>query len=83
MPIAVAPLKGAINPGITQGVSFSEWEAATAAGLDMWRWEQDDYSPAFRAKVLAWYQAHRLVELHSEAAVNAAVERKLRRKSKG
>lgn len=80
VPIADVPLRGTVNPDITYSQSFSEWEAGTAAGLDMWAWEAGIYPPAFKARVLAWYAGHRLVNLHSDAAVNAAMERRMRRK---
>jgi hypothetical protein len=77
-------LKGGIQTGISYAQSFAEWEAAAAAGLDLWAWESGRYPASFRARVLAWHQAHKLVELHGQEAVNRAVERRLnRRRNKG
>lgn len=46
----------------------------------MWAWESGAYSAAFKARVLAWHNAHRLIELHSESAVQQAIERRMRRR---
>ena len=80
VPIDQARVRGAVNPGITSSASFAEWEAAVAAGLDLWAWESGDYPPLFKARVVAWYQAHRLVQLHTEAAMAQAAERQQRRR---
>jgi hypothetical protein len=62
-------VKGAVDPHINYSVSFAEWEAASAAGLDLWKWEQNKYPKSFRAKVLAWYKLHNLVALHQQDSV--------------
>lgn len=79
-PIIDAPVKGAVRPGITYAASFAEWEAATAAGVDLWRWETGGYPPAFKARVLAWHLLHRLVDLHGESAAIEAARKKAGRK---
>lgn len=72
-------LPDSVNPRIKFNTSFAEWEAATAAGLDLWQWEQPGgYTKSFKAKVLAWHRAHNLVSAHTQAAANA----KLKSKSK-
>lgn len=65
-----------IDPGIEYAPSFAEWEAAVAAGLDLWQWETGQYPVWFRARVLAWHRLHGLVRLHTQDAV----ERKARRR---
>jgi len=69
-PITSVRLPDAINPGITYSNSFAEWEAAQAAGLNLWDWEHGGYTKYFKVKVLAWYKLHSLVEAHTKAAVN-------------
>lgn len=71
---------GAVNPQIEYSSAFSEWEAATAAGLDMYKWENLHYPSWFRARVLAWYKAHVLVEAHTQDAVNAKMRQKMKKK---
>ena len=73
------PLKDAVDPGIAYATSFAEWEAGTAAGLDMWRWEANGYPMEFKARVLAWFGLHGLVKAHSEDAVNRKAARKSKR----
>lgn len=72
------PLKDAVDPGIAYAQGFAEWEAATGAGLDLWKWETNAYPVEFKARVLAWYNLHNLVRSNVEDAVN----RKARKKGK-
>ena len=51
-------------------MGFMEWEAATQAGLNLWKWDNGSYSRKFMAKVIAWYSLHNLVEVHSQDAAN-------------
>lgn len=44
--------------------TFEEWQAGVAANLDMWKWENNKYSPEFKAKAVAWYRLHISVENH-------------------
>ena len=44
--------------------TFEEWEAGTAAGLDMWKWENNEYPPDFKAKTVAWYMLHTSIGNH-------------------
>lgn len=77
LPIAQAPLSGGgVNPGITYNSIFEEWEAATAAGLDMYSWENGKYPPWFMARTLVWYRNHRYVETHTKDAVNRKSSKK-------
>lgn len=67
-PIEQAGIKNAVDPGITFSAHFQEWQAGTAAGLSMWQWETGEYPTWFKAKVMAWYELHNLVELHKRDA---------------
>jgi hypothetical protein len=80
LPIKDYPFSaGGVNPQITYSNAFGEWEAATAANLDMYKWEQGLYPSWFKARVLAWYSASRLVKAHIEDALNAKMRQKRKR----
>jgi hypothetical protein len=53
-----------------------EWEAAHAANLDLYKWDQGEYPPAFMARVLAWYSRHRELDMHRDDAVARAMARR-------
>ncbi|RPJ40042.1 MAG: hypothetical protein EHM35_00100 [Planctomycetaceae bacterium] len=55
---------------------LAEWEAAHAANLDLYKWDQGEYPTAFMARVLAWFSRHRELEMHRDDAVARAMERK-------
>ncbi len=55
---------------------FSGWEAATAAGLDLERWENHGYPIAFMESTIAWKTLHDLVEQHKEEAGVTAAKKK-------
>jgi len=55
--------------GITSSFAFTQWEACIAANLDPYLWDRGYYPPKFRAKVLAWYEGHMLVEQHKQSAL--------------
>lgn len=58
---------------------YVEWDAVFAAGgtlKDMERWEEGGFSVAFKARVVAWYKVHSLVEAHKGAAQNKAAKKK-------
>jgi hypothetical protein len=57
-------------------MSFTEWEAGIAAGLDMYKWETNEYPRWFKIKTIAWYRLSRLVDTHTKDAVNRASSRK-------
>ena len=65
--------------GISYKPAFGEWEAATSAGLDMYEWETGKYPTWFMARVLSWHKLHRLVEVHTQDAVNAKMNRKMKK----
>ena len=71
IPIEQVSLRNAsefANAGISYSLEFEAWEAATTAGLDMWRWEKDRYPRPFKMRVLAWHRLHNLVALHQQDA---------------
>lgn len=47
-----------------------------AAGLDYWKWRNDEYPPWFRAEVVAWYELSGLIRMHSEDASQKASEKR-------
>lgn len=53
---------------------YEEWDAAVGAGLDLWKWEQGEYSRDFMVRVVAFNQQRRAVELNSNDAVQAKME---------
>jgi hypothetical protein len=64
-------VREAVNPHITFSPHFSEFEAAVAAGAtldELMRLEE--YPKMFRAKLVAWFGYHKLLELHTQDAVN-------------
>jgi hypothetical protein len=72
-------LKNAVKSNIRYSESFLQWEAGTAAGLDMWLWESGFYPVRFKERVIAWYNLHTLAEAHSQDAAVTAAEVKAKR----
>ena len=62
-------VRNAVDPHISYSRSFGEWEAAVAVGLDLWKWENNEYPRWFKARVLAFHKCRNLIELHSQDAV--------------
>ena len=77
--IRTLAIRNAINPGIRFASSFQEWEAGTAAGLDMWKWESGAYPVRFKERVVAWYNLHSLINTHSQDAAATAAKKKAKR----
>lgn len=53
-------------------MGYSEWEAAIAAGAsldDLEKWDRGGFPVQFKAKVVAWFNLHSLIELHSNDAM--------------
>jgi hypothetical protein len=63
---------------VEYSTDFLGWEAAVAAGMDMERWEAPDgYDPSLKAKIVAWYLGHSMVEAHiQDAAIGAGEKRR-------
>ncbi len=59
-----------------------EWEAAHAAGVDLWKWDNGEYGSQFQAKVIAWYTRHKELELHRQDAVQRAMEQQQRKRGR-
>lgn len=55
-----------------------EWEAASAANLDLYEWDSGGYPPDFKVRVIAWHSRHVELELHRQDAVSRASKRKRR-----
>lgn len=75
IPIRQYWLRPGINVGISYGRSFVEANACMAAGLDYWKWRNDEYSSEFRAEVVAWYELNHLISSHTEAVKSKALEK--------
>jgi hypothetical protein len=76
LPIREISVRDAVDPRIGYSVSFGEWEAAHAAGLDLWKWEQGEYPRWFRTRVIAWHNMHSLIELHKQDALSRSMKAK-------
>lgn len=76
VPIRKYFLKPGLKVGITYERSFLEVQACIAAGLDYHKWRTEEYSPGFRAEVVAWYEMRGLIEQHVESVKNKAMEKK-------
>ena len=61
---------------------MEQWEAATAAGLDLDKWERGQYTRKFMARTVAWYRLHGLVEMHKSDAVAAKMEADAKKRAK-
>lgn len=62
-------MRDSVDPHISYSVHFSEWEAAIAAGATLDELlHLEEYPKKFRAKVMAWFGYHKLVELHAQDA---------------
>jgi hypothetical protein len=79
LPIRDVRVKDSVDPQISYSESFGEWEAAHAANLDLWAWEQNKYPPWFKVRVIAWYNAHNLVELHKQDALARKMAQRAKR----
>ena len=85
VPIEEHSLRHVVNAGIAfespagQVPLFEEWEAGTAAGLDMWKWEAGEYPASFKARAIAWHAKHCLVEMHKNDAQQNKIEQQARR----
>lgn len=70
-PIDTAPFRNprsVVDPNISYSADFAEMEACHGAGLDLWAWDQGRYPPAFKARILAWWKLHKLIEIHAQDA---------------
>ena len=82
IPLQESSLKFGIKTGITETPAMTEYEAVVAAGLDLWKWEQQEYPTWFRANVLAWHTGHVLKEIHSQDVVSSVMESKRKKRQK-
>jgi len=79
LPIRQIHVKDSIDPQIGYSESFGEMEAAHAANLNLWEWEQGTYPRWFKARVIAWYNMHNLIELHKQDALSRAMKARSKR----
>jgi len=84
-PILQSGIHNRLRHGITAGFAFEEWEACTAARLNVETWDAGGYTPAFKAKVIAWHLIRRAIEAHVADAQAEFVkhEQKKARKAAG
>lgn len=79
-PIENYPLTHSVNPGITHSIEFTGMDAAAAAGLNLWDWENNKYPPKFMQRIMAWHQKKREKEIHIQDARLIAEERAIKKK---
>lgn len=63
-------------------MTYRVWEAAIAAGAtleELQKLEDGRYSRAFLVKLVAWYNSHQQVELHTEDAKAREMERRTKK----
>lgn len=65
-------MKNSVLTGIELSPLMQEWEAAHAAGLNLYDWESGKYDTGFKARVIAWHSRHTELDLHRQDAVNRA-----------
>lgn len=66
-----------MEAGISFSMEYLEWDAAIAAGATMDELESlPKRSPAFRAKLIAWNEAHNLIAMHQDDAARQKAKRK-------
>jgi hypothetical protein len=68
-----------VDAQISHSLSYISWQAAVAAGLDLYKWWRGEYPVRFQAKVIAWYQLRNLVRLHQEQAVADRQKREIKK----
>ena len=68
------------NPHIAYSFEFEQWQAARAAGLDLWRWENHEYPTSFMEKVIAWYRSNGQIEQHTADASISLSKRNQKKK---
>ena len=81
IPIKEVYLKDAVNPGITASMRYTIWEAAIAAGATLDELKMiDEYPKRFLADLVAWHEAHKLVNLHGQSAAADAAKKRVKKK---
>jgi hypothetical protein len=81
VPIRSVDIKNGINPGITYGLAYAEFDAFIAAGAtadELYGLDQGKYPKRFRARIVAWHNLRKSIESHS----NDAVAEDMKQKSK-
>ena len=78
------PLSKSVDTGISyESLTFPVWEAAVAAGAtldELKKLDDGKYPIAFQARLIAWYEKHRLVVMHTQEAVSKAMEREQKKR---
>jgi hypothetical protein len=81
-PIDEYPLRGAVATGIEVSASTAIYDALVEAGLDLWKWENEEYPSWFLAQVMEWAKNRALRRDHVEDAKDAAIRRRSKKKGK-
>ncbi len=82
IPIENYPLTHSVNIGISHSIEFTGMDAAAAAGLDLWKWDNNKYPASFMQRVMAWHNLSKLKEVNTQDARLIAEERAMKRKAK-
>lgn len=67
-PISSLSIRNKLYHGITYSSRFEEWEACIAAGLDVEKWEDNEYTNRLKGYVIAWHRVHNMIESHVQDA---------------
>lgn len=79
-PIEDHAIKGSVNAGIQYSLSFSEYSACIASGMDIERWENFGYTPELKAKAIAWWQLSGEIATHQQDAKNRKEAKLMKRR---
>jgi len=60
---------------------YAEWDACVGCGLDLWKWNNGEYSTSFKELVVAFHILRNTVETHVEDA-KARMQEKLAKRKK-
>lgn len=64
-------VRNAVNPHISYSPEYSVFDAAIAAGATLDELSKlEKYPKTFRAKLVAWFNYHNAIEMHSQDAAN-------------
>lgn len=82
-PISNYSFKYSLDPGIQYAQSFAEYECCLGLGLDIYKWEKNEYPTWFKAKAIAFYNLHSMINAVKNDVAQADAERKARQQQKG
>ena len=79
-PISKLSIRNKLHHGVTYSSRFEEWESCIAAGLDIAKWEDNEYTSRLKGYVIAWYRVHNMIESHVQDAGIDRAKRDAKRK---